>query len=41
MLRRGRQGKGDTPLFIAKLPGYRFVAKKGSVPFSLTTGAEA
>jgi len=25
--------EGDTPLFLAKLPGYRFVAKKGSVPF--------
>jgi hypothetical protein len=29
-----RIGKGDTPLFLAKLPGYRFVAKKRSVPFT-------
>ena len=25
-------GKGDTPLFLAALPGYRLAAKKGSVP---------
>jgi hypothetical protein len=31
-MRRTRE-KGDTPLFLAKLPGFRFVAKKGSVPF--------
>jgi len=32
MLRR-RMEKGDTPLFLEKLLGYRFVSKKGSVPF--------
>ena len=25
--------KGDTPLFLTKIPGYRFDKKKGSVPF--------
>jgi hypothetical protein len=29
--------KGDTPLFLAKLLGSRFVAKKGSVPFLTET----
>ena len=25
--------EGDTPLFLTKLPGYRFDKKKGSVPY--------
>jgi hypothetical protein len=29
----GTFGKGDSPLFLTKLPGYRFAAKKGTVPF--------
>ena len=40
MIRRRRHEKGDTPLFLAKLPGYRFVAKKGSVPFIKTSVTE-
>ena len=35
MLRK--RERGDTPLFLAKLPGYRFVAKKGTVPFFTVT----
>ncbi len=29
-----RAGKGDTPLFLARLPGYRPARKQGSVPFA-------